>query len=82
MTSSAPAYAVRYWSINATDADPSDESSWTEYIHVVESLLEMHDLYDQWVEVYADNPSIRNIEMVTAPPITWTRYVDPPSPGS
>lgn len=64
-------WGVRYWALNATDADPTDENSWTQAIYIVESKIEAYELYDQWNEVYADHPNIRGIQIIEAPPIQW-----------
>ena len=71
-------WAVRYWSLNAVGADPSDENSWSEFAFVVESQIEAQDLFDQYSRVYADNPDIRDLQMVKVKKIKWDIHdVDP-----
>ncbi|WP_048890648.1 hypothetical protein [Mycobacterium heckeshornense] len=69
-------WAVRYQALNHPEADPDLESSWSQYVFLVDSQLDAIEVRDQWARVYAGNPNIRDIQIVYAPKITWTVYND------
>lgn len=69
-------FGVQYESLAHPDYDREDPESWRTFSMPVESLLEAHELKDQYVNAYANNNNIRNIEVVYTPKIVWSAWSD------